>query len=152
MNEIARTMAGRLRDAFDSGDLSRLEPLLQPGVRWGGEGGGERSCRTSGQVLQWYRALQASGVRAQVTEALALADAVVVGLELTASGPGPRGGLPDRVWQVFRLDGGRVADIGGSTERDRALELAATPLPVRGRGAGAAGPEPGPGRPTSLAP
>jgi hypothetical protein len=33
----AEAMADRLREAFASGDLALLAPLLDPHVRWGGE-------------------------------------------------------------------------------------------------------------------
>jgi hypothetical protein len=129
MNDAgARGMAERLREAFTSGDSARLEPLLDPRVRWGGEEDSDHTCRTRHQVLDWYRSLQAAGVRARVTEALALDGAVVLGLDLTAVGPGPRGGqVPGTVWQVFRLEAGLVADIRGFPRREQALALAAAP-------------------------
>jgi hypothetical protein len=131
MNETTQALAAQLQDAFESGDRALLEPLLHPGVRWGGEEETEQTCHNRAQVLDWYGNLHDAGVRARVSEVLALDQAVVLGLTLTGPDRGPDGSRPDRVWQVFRLADDLVADIRGYPQRDQALTVAGTALPAR---------------------
>jgi hypothetical protein len=108
-------IAERLRAAFESQDPALLFSLLDPDVRWGADGGGERSCRNRGQVLRWYAGLFASGMRAQVTDTALDADAVILTFAIAeqASDRPPRG---DQVRQRFTVSAGRVIDIRDQDE------------------------------------
>ena len=123
MTEATRAVADRLREAFEAGDLALLGPLLGPGVHWGGPEETEQTCHSPSDVLAWYGKAQKAGVRAEITEVMALDTAVV--LALTVSGRGPNSvKRPDLVFQVFRLVGGLIVDIRGYPQRERALEAA----------------------------
>jgi len=127
----AEMMAARLREAFASGDLALLGPLLDPGVRWGGEEETEQTCHNRSDVLAWYGQLQAAGVSAQITDTLVCQDAVVLTFEVAGRDRGPDGPRPDVVHQVFRLADGLVIDIRGYPQREFALVAADVPPPAR---------------------
>jgi hypothetical protein len=121
---MSSTTAERLREAFDREDPAQLASLLASDVRWGGEEDSEDTCHTRDDVLAWYRQLQDRGVRARVTEMLDAGGCVILGLSLQSGAAGPRGPLPPRVFQVFRVVDGLVVDIRGFPERDQALAFA----------------------------
>jgi len=101
-------LAERLRSALEAGDLGALAGLLDPAVRWGGEEDTEQTCRNRAEVLAWYEALHARGVRASVAEVSVQPDAVVLGFDVTRpDDPEDR----DRVYQTFMVAGGLVVDI-----------------------------------------
>jgi hypothetical protein len=126
------TVATRLREAFEAGDLALLEPLLHPDVRWGGEEDTPQTCHSRSDVLAWYRRLHAAGLRARVTETVVRDQAVVVGVELTGPERGLYGERPNQVFQVFRLSAGLVTDIRGYPHRALALKVADAPMPTPG--------------------
>jgi hypothetical protein len=122
-------VAARLREAFTTGDPELLAPLLDPHVRWGGEGETPQTCHSRGDVLAWYGRTRAAGVRAEVTEVQVRDRAVVLGLALSGPVQGPDGDRPDQVFQTFRLVDGLITDIRGYPTREEALAVADTPLP-----------------------
>jgi ankyrin repeat protein len=97
-------LAERLRAAMAAGDLERFGGLLHADARWAG-------CTNRGQVLDWYRALYESGVRAEVRDVLVSGDAIVLGLVV-------RGGV---FYQVFRVRDEVIVDISGYPDRAEAL-------------------------------
>jgi hypothetical protein len=132
MSANAEATASRLTEAFTSGDLALLGPLLAADVRWGGEEETEQTCHSRSDVLSWYGQLQAAGVSAQITDTLVRDDAVVLTLELAGRDRGPDGPRPDVVHQVFRLsEDGLIADIRGFPQRELALAVADTPVRLR---------------------
>jgi hypothetical protein len=82
-------------------------------------------------VLAWYGQAHAAGMRAEVTEAIALEHAVVLGLTLSGPALGPNGKRPGLVFQVLRLAEGLVVDIRGFQRREQALAHADKPVPKR---------------------
>jgi hypothetical protein len=123
-----RVLAGKLSQALETADPTLLGMLLHPNVRWGGEEETPQTCHSRSDVLTWYNGLFAAGVRARVDEVIVRENAVVLGLEVTGRPPGPDGPRTDRVFQVFRLVSGQVADIRGYPARGKALEVAEQPL------------------------
>jgi ankyrin repeat protein len=97
-------LAERLRTAMDAGDLEQFGGLLHADARWAG-------CTNRGQVLDWYRALDDAGVRAEVRDVLVSGDVIV--LELAVGG-----GV---FCQVFRARDGEIVDISGYPDRAEAL-------------------------------
>lgn len=114
-------LAEQVRQALESGDLSAYQHLLSPRVRWGDPPWG---CDNRGQVLAWYEAARARGVRARVTEVLPGARGLLVGLLVTGRGePGDAEGPTPR-WQVLVVEDGLIAEIVGFDDRDEALAAA----------------------------
>jgi ketosteroid isomerase-like protein len=120
------SIAARLRDAYQTGDLAALEELLHPQVRWGGAEDTPQTCHNRLDVLTWYEQGYRSGMRATVLDVLTRPGAVLFTLRVS----GRRPGKAVEVHQVFRLADGLIADIRGYPERDLALALLDTPLPV----------------------
>ncbi|TDU05120.1 SnoaL-like protein [Streptomyces sp. 846.5] len=125
-------VARQLGEAFATGDLVLLEPLLDSRVRWGAQDETPQTCHSRSDVLAWYGSAQAAGTRAVVTETQVLDDAVVLGLTMTGPGWGPGNGRPARIFQAFRLAGGLIIDIRGYNTREEALAVARTPVPAPG--------------------
>ncbi|WP_042422168.1 nuclear transport factor 2 family protein [Streptacidiphilus anmyonensis] len=129
MSGTAETLAGRLTEAFGTSNLALLGELLSPDVRWGGEEETPETCHSRSDVLAWYGRLNASGLRAQVTETIVRVQAVVLGLDVSGPERGPDGERPN---QVFRIADGLVVDIRGYPQRAVALQVADTPVPAQG--------------------
>ncbi|MCZ4102800.1 MULTISPECIES: nuclear transport factor 2 family protein [Streptomyces] len=132
MGETAQTIAARLQEAFEAGDLAQLGTLLDPGVRWGGKEDTPQTCHSCSDVLVWYGRLSAEGVRSRITETIVRDEAVVLGFDLAGPERGPDGERPNQIFQVFRLSGGPVTDIRGYPQRALALAVADVPAPTRG--------------------
>jgi ketosteroid isomerase-like protein len=111
MADVARHLAA----AYRSLDLELLGSLLHPEVQWTG------LCRTSDQVLAWYRQALADGTRPTVESVTVDRDAVVLGLTLSRPAEGARPAPAERLWQVFTVDNGAVIEIRGYPDRARAL-------------------------------
>lgn len=132
MSAAAASIASRLAEAFASGDLALLGPLLAADVRWGGAEETEQTCHSRSDVLAWYGQLEAAGVSAQIIDAVVREDAVVLSFEVAGRDRGPDSRSPDVVHQVFRLGSdGLVVDICGFPQREIALAVADTPAPSR---------------------
>jgi hypothetical protein len=95
---VLRDLADRLRAAMDQADLNLLGELLHPKARWG-------TCATSGQVLDWYRARQVAGVRAEVRDMVIRDDAILAEVVVHEGDPS------ETVWQEFRVADGAIAEI-----------------------------------------
>jgi hypothetical protein len=121
-------VAEQLASALESADEELLGPLLDPGVRWGGEEETEQTCHSRGEVVAWYRQLRDAGARAQVTETVVRERAVVLTLVLTGREGGPDAARLDVVHQVFHLEEGLVIDIRGYPQRGLALAWADVPV------------------------
>ena len=117
-------LAGQVRAALGSGDLTAYRHLLAPDVRWGPPGDQVSGCHTRGQVLDWYQAARDQGVRAEVTEVAAGTDRLLVGLVVSGrhgedGGHAGSGGARPR-WQVLTVRDGLIADIRGFDDRAEA--------------------------------
>ena len=122
--EQVALVAETVRAALQGGDIGALADLLDPNARWGPPGDDLSGCHDREEVLAWYRRTLAAGVRAELTEVLAGAGAIVVGLQVeVCSDAGHPGGSSPR-WQVMSLREGRIADIRGFDDREMAMESA----------------------------
>ena len=113
---------------MESGDLDAIRNLLDPGARWGApDGPGDADCRNRDQVMAWWASARADGASAVVTEVIAGAGTLLVGLEVTGT-PAAReaGGAVER-WQVLTVRGHRIADIRGFDDRREAAARAGVP-------------------------
>ena len=111
LSEIARHLEAASRET----DLDVLASLLHPEVRWTG------LCRTSAQVLDWYRSALADGTTPTVESVEVDRDAVILGLTLTRPAVGARPAPPHRLYQVFTIEGARIVEIRGYPDRRSAL-------------------------------
>jgi ankyrin repeat protein len=109
--EIARHLEAACRQS----DLELLGSLLHPDVHWTG------LCRTSAQVLDWYRNALADGTTPSVESVEVDRDAVVLGLILTRPAVGTRPAPPHRLYQVFTIEGTQIVEIRGYPDRQSAL-------------------------------
>lgn len=119
---VMAELADRLRAALDTGDPDLLAGLLHPAARWAG-------CTDRGQVLDWYRARHAAGLRVRVGEVVVHGDGIVLGM--TVEGPGADS--PDVVYQVFRTVDGMITDISGHPGKADALAALASRPGAGGR-------------------
>jgi ketosteroid isomerase-like protein len=122
----ADELAGRVRTALESADLTAIRDLLDPNVRWGAPDDPAPSCQNRDQVLAWYQRGREAGVRAQVTDMVVEDNKILVGLTVIGTGgalSGEQGGPADR-WQVLTVRGGRVVDIRGFDDREEARSRA----------------------------
>jgi ketosteroid isomerase-like protein len=120
----AADLADRVATALGSADLDAFADLLAPDVQWGPVNDFVSGCHNRQEVLAWYRAGRDRGVRAQVTEVVAGADKLLVGLRVVRN-PGANGadGSAER-WQVLTVRDGQVADIRGYDDRAEAATCA----------------------------
>lgn len=120
----AERLAGLIGLALAAADLDAYADLLHPDVRWGAPGDPAPPCQNRAQVLAWYRTGREAGTRAQVTEAVAAGDRILVGLRV--SGLQAETGVSGEVdrWQVLAIRDGLVADIRGFDDRDEAAAAA----------------------------
>jgi ketosteroid isomerase-like protein len=120
----AEEIAHLVKAALESDDLAAFRDLLDPDVRWGAPDDPTPSCQNRDQVLSWYRRGRQAGGRAQVTEMLAGADRILIGLKVVGNAAAlEAGGEADR-WQVLTLVGGRVIDIRAFDDRAEAASRA----------------------------
>jgi hypothetical protein len=96
-------------------DLDLLGSLLHPQVHWTG------LCSNSAQVIDWYRGVLADGSMPTVLSVEVDRDAVVLGLTVVRQAEGARPAPPQRVYQVFTVDGAQIVDIRGFASRRSAL-------------------------------
>lgn len=117
-------LAGRVRAALESGDLDAYGDLLDPDVCWGPPDDPDSGCHDRDEVLAWYRAARDRGMRATVTEVVAGADCLLVGLTVSGSPAADAQGGDFARWQVLSLKDGLVADIRGFDDRGLAATSA----------------------------
>jgi len=111
-------LTSRVRLALESGDLGAIRDLLDPGARWGApEGPGSADCQNRDQVLAWWARARATGARAVVTEVIAGAGTLLVGLEVTGTPEALEAGGAAQRWQVLTVRGDRIIDIRGFGDR-----------------------------------
>ena len=108
----AATIADRVREALQTGDLDEFAALFSPDVRWGPPGSATPPCRNRDQVLEWYAEGRPRGRRATVTELEVHGTAFLVGPRLD-DGQGR--------WQVLRVGPDGVNDIRGFDDRNSAV-------------------------------
>jgi hypothetical protein len=110
----------RIRSAFDSNDLSSVEVLLHPDVRWGPPGGSPAECTNRRQVVSWWARSRDAGASAEVAEVVVGDGKILVGFRVRGTeGAELQGGVADR-WQVLTLRDGLIGDIRGYDDRERA--------------------------------
>ena len=113
-------LAGQIRAALTSTDLSRFEQFLDPGVTWGPPGDAVSGCQNRDEVIAWYNRARAEGMAGRVTEVVAGVDALLVGLRVTGTPAAIEEGGEAERWQVLRVRNGRVVDIRGFPDRAEA--------------------------------
>ena len=120
----AERLAGLVGQALAAADLDSFADLLHPHVRWGAPGDPCPPCQNRAQVLAWYRSGREAGMRARVTETVAVGDWIRVGLRVSRSEADS--GVTDEAdrWQVLTIRDGMVADIRGFDSRDEAAAAA----------------------------
>ncbi|MGD3112294.1 ankyrin repeat domain-containing protein [Streptomyces sp. YGL11-2] len=111
LSEIARHIEAACRHT----DLDLLASLLHPQVHWTG------LCRSSAQVLDWYRLALADGTAPTIESLEVDRGAVILGLTLTRPNEGARPAPPHRLYQVFTVDGAQIVEIRGYPDRRSAL-------------------------------
>jgi len=121
-------LAGRVRSAFESGDLDAIRDLLDPDARWGApQGPGDADCRNRDEVIAWWAGARVAGARAVVTEVTAGAGTLLVGLDVTGRPAACEAGGAAGRWQVLTVKGDRIADIRGFGNRAAAAARAGVP-------------------------
>ena len=121
-------LAERVRHALESGDLSAIRDLLDPGARWGApEGPNDSDCRNRDQIAAWWGRAQAAGMRAVVTELVVGPHALLVGLDVTRPPAAGGDGSTEERWQVLTVHADRITDIRGYEDRAVAAERAGLP-------------------------
>jgi SnoaL-like domain len=121
-------LAERVRLALESGDLDAIRGLLDPGARWGApDGPHEADCQNRDQVVAWWAGARAAGARAVVTEVIAGAGTLLVGLQVTGTQAADEAGGAVQRWQVLTVRGGRIVDIRGFDGRAAAAARAGVP-------------------------
>jgi ankyrin repeat protein len=118
---VMAEIAGHLQVACRDSDLDLLGSLLHPEVHWTG------LCHDRAEVLDWYRMLVAAGTTATVRSVQVSGDAVVLGLTVTRQAEGARPAPPQRLYQVFTVDGEQIVEIRGYGDLDSALAEAGGP-------------------------
>lgn len=114
-DDVLSQIARHLEAACREGDLELLASLLHPQVRWTG------LCRTSAQVLDWYRTALADGTTSTLESVEIDRDAVVLALTLTRPTEGARPAPAHRLVQVFTVAGAQIVEIRGYPDRRSAL-------------------------------
>jgi hypothetical protein len=109
----AATIADRVRRALDTTDLEEFSALLSPDVHWGPPDSATPPCRNRSQVMRWYEAGRAKGVRATVTDVEVHGNALLIGLQLQDG---------QERWQLMRVGPHGVNDIRGFEDRPSAVE------------------------------
>ena len=104
---VLADIATQLKAAYANRDLDLLAALLHPDVHWAG------SCTNRTQVIDWYRRLAAEGAVPAVHDIEVSGDTIHIGLSITRPAEGARP-MPQRVHQVFTVDGGLIVRISGS--------------------------------------
>lgn len=127
MNEAAG-IAERVKSAFEAADLSVFSDLLAENVTWGAPDDPSPECQNRAQVLAWYQRGRESGMKAEVSEILALTDRLVVGLRVTGRRASESGDGAGERWQILTVSGGRIVDIVGFDTRDEAMARATRSL------------------------
>jgi len=119
--ETMETIAGKVRIALESADLSAFKELLDPDVHWGAPDARRPACRNRDQVIDWYQRGRDAGVRGDVSDVAICGEQLLVTMTVRGTGDAEeRGGAALR-WQVLAVDRGRVVDIVGFDDRADAV-------------------------------
>ena len=79
------TVVERIRAALESPDPAAFKDLLAPDVRWGPPDDEVSGCHNRDQVVEWYGQRRQAGVRSRVTEVVAGADKLLIGMKVTGT-------------------------------------------------------------------
>jgi limonene-1,2-epoxide hydrolase len=116
-------------DAMRRGDLAAINHLLDPDVVWRGVAA-DAMCHNRNDVLDMLSEQTAEGlVNASALELVVGDGAVVLGVrseELDQIGDEP---LPGQLFNVFRVNDGRIVAVRDYANRHEALHTAAAPPP-----------------------
>ncbi len=116
-SDAMEQIAGQVRAALESADLSGYRELLDPNVVWAAPDDNVWGCRNRDQVIAWYRRGRAKGMRAKVTETLVKGDKILVGLDVLNTESPSESEDPALRWQILTVKNGLVVDIRGFEER-----------------------------------
>jgi hypothetical protein len=106
-------------EAFNRGDESRLEDLLDPQVEWHGIAGvGVEPCQDRNDVVANLRNHVKAGFQLEILELIPTGANLVVGFRPAPTAPVPAG---SRIYTVFRVRAGKVIHIQGYDRVDEAL-------------------------------
>ena len=81
-DEAMAALAERVSSAWASADLDAIRDQLSAPVKWGSPEQNVPTCRNRDQVLKFYEAARGGGARATITETMAYADAIMLGLNV----------------------------------------------------------------------
>ena len=126
------TLIEKIRSAFESADLGAISQLVDEHARWGPPDQPVPTCQTRDQVLEWYREAKQAGVRAEVNDAIAIDDCIVLGLKVSGRDDTTANGATTDRWQVLTVRNARIVEIRGYEDRESALAYAADPVPTWG--------------------
>jgi len=115
-----------VRAAVNAADLAAFTGLLAPDVRWGQGESSDADCRSRSEVVDWWSRGREAGVRATITEVMAGAGTLLVGLRVTGTPDAERDGGETQRWQVLSVKSGQIVDIRGFDDRRAAALRAGT--------------------------
>ncbi len=121
---IAAEVADRVAAALESADLEAFADLLAPDAQWGAPDDPVSGCHSRDEVLRWYRASRAEGMRAEVTEMVVGPGKLLVGVRVAGTPDAEDNGGSVERWQVLTMRNGQVADIRGFDDRSEAARRA----------------------------
>jgi hypothetical protein len=119
-------IAAQVRSALETRDLTALEPLLADDAQWG-------SCVGRAQVVEWMQDATSSGLVVEVADAIAHPDRVVLQLRVR----NPDDDDVAELYQVLLIRDAKITEVLDAADRDQALVVTPTPVPVRPSGPGA---------------
>jgi hypothetical protein len=120
-------LADVVRSALTAGDLEAYQHLLAPDAHWGPPDDPGWGCHSRHEILAWYKAAQAEGMRAVVTEIIPGADCLLVGLKVSGPAAAQEAGESAPRWQVLTVRDGLIVDICGFDDRAEAADRAGIP-------------------------
>ncbi len=112
-------MAAEVSAAFQARDLRAFGELLADDARWGDDTASNR-CRSRSEVIDTFRRQLSAGVEGQVS-ALEVGPAGILCQLAFTSPAGGAGARPGTVFHLYRVRGGRIAEIEPFADRGPAL-------------------------------
>lgn len=121
-------MASQLRDALNARDMTTFRSLIAEDARWGeADLPDGRACFNRNDIIKTYKRLLDEGVTGTVVETMTGPSGVVCQIEIDWPESVPRHGSGGPVlYQIFTIKDGLVTRIGGTDDRDLAIEQIST--------------------------